>query len=279
MTMGVRQAKLISKIVLFIVVLGAAANLFACRPAVASENQLEKFWELDIGQDGYALTSTGHILTWNSPEINLNFVVFPASMQSTPARSDSKIIKENGHEYYLWEDTVAWDAENSSGTLYTRSLYWRDGRYAYTLSAEASEPEVSLAFISPGTAAKLEADCHAAPDGYELTGDSWGIGFSKGNVIIGITLQPAPFGEAFLHEFAADPNTVEIEDDDKIYYQNKRDQNPEEPHAVSFMWQTEQGYVWLSGYIPYAHRNDVPGDTLDFINIDLIKSLTAQIEN
>lgn len=279
--MRTRQSCLTRTITVIMLMFCVAISLLACRSTVASENQLMEFWDLDIGQEGYVLSSASHSLTWNSQGINLVYGVFPTSLQPLPTGSGFKIIKASGQEYYLREDVVAWDAEDSSGTMYSRGLTWQHGQQTYILTAEASEPEVSLSIISPETAAKLQKDSTVALTNFELTLDSWNIGFSKGDANVVISIQPARFGgDTFLQEFVADPDTVELKAGSLTYYQNKiEDRKLDDPHAVSLMWQTSQGLVWLSGGIPYAHRNDVPDDTLDFINIDLIKSLTVQIEN
>lgn len=86
-----------------------------------------------------------------------------------------------------------------------------------------------------------------------------------------------PFDRPAYAQWAESEDTVLIRDGSLEYYTLNRQQTPDAPNANAIAYLSDVGLIEVRGGVPYRFRDDVPRESLDFINIDFVRQIIAQV--
>lgn len=103
------------------------------------------------------------------------------------------------------------------------------------------------------------------------------MGFSYDNISVNISVYPHPYGIDIYNNCSSNEEFQLIRDNDIEYYYISNERTEDEPNHAAVYWLNDIGLVELRAGVPYSERNDVPSDALEFINIELAKSIVMQM--
>jgi hypothetical protein len=258
-------------------------------PVSGSSQDSEKMWAVDIGQEGFSRTGASRTIDRQGADLHLSFSIGPKEYAKSPL-PDMKKITANGR-YYLAGDSVScWDGMDDSGnpvggTLYSRMLFWERNGCSYLFFAETNmhkdvfessdRNNVSLDIVSTETAMLLEKDPLAELAGFDVTADTLWVEFKKGSVTVSVTLYAPQYCDSALGAFTKYGGYIMMYDGNIEYYSYGGEIKPDEATGASILWRTDKGLFTL--YASRKIQTEKPDDALDFVNADLLKSITKQL--
>lgn len=249
-------------------------KLHAQSGAASAQAAYEPLWDIDFEQYGYLRTEASYTVSWEGEELTLTYVICPELYAQIPQQAKS--VQYEGRDFLLEYQEVCWDAEDSSGTEYTRRLSWRQNGRAYSLTAISGDKNASLDIASPKTALRLEAG-ELSIEGLEEVSEIWYAGFVNEQRTLRLYLYPPPHGDDWLKALLDEGSVAQNTIDGFTYYRSDDAREPEDPNTAMMIWETDMSWVYLWGGVPYDARNDYSDDVWDFINPDLAEWITQQV--
>jgi hypothetical protein len=215
--------------------------------------------------------------------VYLNWSVSP---QASEDFSDFRYEKRmaNGVTYYFNENEIAGDGTDANQKWisipnFTRSLQFAQNGFGYQLSANASKKGLSLETASIDTLLALAGNPGLVVPGYRRTMESWNTTFRNGSLSLNISISPPPFDLQEINQYlAVDGIEVATTADGLQFGTTGRDRSAGDPMSAFLFAKTEIGTVTIRGGVPYHDRANVPADSLDYIDIDLVRAVVAWVK-
>jgi hypothetical protein len=285
------------RIAILTIVVTATALLFAgCGPAPASgpTDDLEKLWDVDIGQEGYGRTDASRLVDRQGKGIRLTFDIAPAALRQTPPADmtpDMKIVRAGGRVYWIGESAVCWDGIDEDGnpiggTQYARRMLWKQGSRIYQVFAETnkqkifsltSQRDASLDIVSSETAMLLERHPLAGLAGFDIQADIRWVEFKNNRITVSVTLYTAGYNESVILDMTRNGGFELKKEAGMEYYARGGGKSPDSPFVSLMLFRTDIGVFYLNAGVAWAYRDDVSEDALDFIKPELAKSIAEQM--
>lgn len=243
--------------------------------ATGPVSEYEKLWAVDIGQEGFKRTTASLSFVRDNGEVELKYTVMPDAFHDDDRRC-TKTVKANGRTYKTGSGFVFWDGPSGGGTDYIQNVQWKHGGYSFLLSASTAQYGLSLDIASPKTAFLLERDPQAEVPGYSLnTNYLWTSLYTSGASIC-ITLYPTAFSESAMN-LPEEAFSGFTDEGGFQYCRYERKSLTDDPIFVSLLWNTDIGVFYI--YSNWTVHNSEPGDALGFVNAELMKSITEQMDS
>lgn len=239
--------------------------------------QYEKLWNVDIGVDGYRRNYALHNIIWESEDS----VVASWSMRPTECSeeisNDMETYESDGVTYYTKDESICWDSYDlkEGGTKHIRRIVFIEGEYQYVLSISADNDKSLL--IPVETCVKTLNDPEKGLTGFKKTTEFWYVELKKDDLSVHISIYPSPYGIEMYNDCPNSDILELVEDNETEYYIYNTERTLDDPNCAAVYWLDDIGLIQIHANIPYSERNDVPREALEFINIELAKSIVMQM--
>jgi hypothetical protein len=292
LTKGARFMKR-SAIVLILLISLLVTFLTSCTASTSPENgttaipdsnlRFEKLWTIKIDPSSYEFFSAYRRLTWQNERNTLILTVTPVSMDIIGKPADTSL--NAGTPSLAFKDLVtSWDATDASGKWISGTVprglevEWKTGNNRFSMEFE---PRLGSSWPDEGTrsevadaAAGFDKNVHQGPSGYSQVNEYWHYEFYFRDIQMDITFYPKPYDAAALSDLAND--AIKMDSRDITYYQ--ADQGAADHGNRILIWQTDQGLFWLRGFAAADPNKASVEERLSLIDIDLIRSISMQME-
>ncbi len=194
--------------------------------------------------------------------------IYPGGIASFEKRT------ENGLDYYYSSSgPICWDGvDEETGkatggeTTMAEVIIYID-EYIVILAGSTENGDISA--VTPRLAMDLLGK--APIDGLEQLGCGLSTRFYKGTLECNISLIPKD--DAEYQRIFDTEGTVVQEEDNIRYLASIRERSQDDPNVRFIVCDTDKGALLTSCGVPYAERNNVPAEELDFINFSLAKNI------
>jgi hypothetical protein len=141
---------------------------------------------------------------WSCGSIFMQLSIFPSEtidINQMIGGMPYETVIEDGIKCYVAVNEVCWDGTNENsewigGTSYSKSIVFEQNGLICTFSGEADDQSVSLDIISSRTARLLMDDPGKIRPEAVKQSEYWQLGYVKGIINLGVSISPAPFGQA-----------------------------------------------------------------------------------
>lgn len=238
--------------------------------------EYENLWNVDIGIDGYIRNYASHHISWEAENVTVTWSTIPAKY-SEKTSDDMETYVSDGVTYYTKDESIFWDSYDlkEGGIKHIRRIVFIEGEYQYNLSIVADNDKSLL--IPVETCVEILSNTENTLEGFEKTTEFWYVGFKKENISVNVSIYPSPYGIDIYSNCSSNEEFQLIRDNDIEYYYISNERTEDEPNHAAVYWLNDIGLVELGAGVPYSERNDVPSDALEFIDIELAKSIVMQM--
>lgn len=239
--------------------------------------QYDNLWNVDIGVDGYIRNYAMHLIRWESE----NGVTVIWSMRPTEysekISDDMETYVRDGETYYTKDESICWDSYDlkEGGTYHVRRIIFIEGEYQYDLRVQVDEDKSLL--IPVENCVETLKNHEKGLAGFEKATEFWNVKFNYDNISVHISIYPPPYGIVIYNNCSSIEEFQLIRENDIEYYIYDTERTLDDPNCAAVHWLNDIGLVELRAGVPYSERNDVPSDALEFINIELAKSIVMQM--
>ncbi|MDF2685647.1 MAG: hypothetical protein K0S55_828, partial [Clostridia bacterium] len=239
-----------------------------------------KLWTIDASKygKGFFCTDASNTVSWVNDDLSLSLYICPEKHAEVNLKREEKIIKDGIPFYYRVNDVFSDDGETGpdgeydSGLFYNRDIYFEKDGLGYALNAYSYNKEV-IDIAIPEMLQSLAENPDEQISGFDKISEICRIEFENNYINLQIMIIPPPF-DIKEFELYADFDLILSKTDDGLEYYSIINRKPEEFNVI--IAKTDIGTIEIRGR--YFNKPDViQEDSLDFINLDLIKYIYDHI--